>query len=61
MATAIGCGAGFVWLAVRLFRTDETKAMKKAGRSLFTYSLSYLFLVFFALIVDHAAQLLGWI
>jgi protoheme IX farnesyltransferase len=61
MATAIACGAGFVWLAVRLFRTDETKAMKKAGRSLFTYSLSYLFLVFFALIVDHAAQLLGWI
>jgi heme o synthase len=61
MATAIGCGAGFVWLAFRLFRTDETKAMKKAGRSLFTYSLSYLFLVFFALIVDHVAQLLGWI
>ena len=61
MATAIACGAGFVWLAVRLFRTDETKAMKKAGRSLFTYSLSYLFLVFFALIVDHAAQILGWI
>lgn len=61
MATAIGCGAGFVWLAVRLFNTVETKAMKKAGRSLFTYSLSYLFLVFFALIVDHVAQLLGWI
>ena len=61
MATAMACGAGFIWLATRLYRTSESKAMKKAGRSLFTYSLSYLFLVFFALIVDHVAQLLGWI
>lgn len=61
MATAILCGGGFVWLAVRLFRTTDSKSMKKAGRTLFTYSLSYLFLIFSALIVDHVARLAGWI
>jgi protoheme IX farnesyltransferase len=34
--------------------------MKKAGRSLFTYSLSYLFVIFLALITDHVAGQMGW-
>jgi protoheme IX farnesyltransferase len=34
--------------------------MRKAGRTLFTYSLSYLFIIFLALITDRAASMLGW-
>jgi len=60
-ATAVATGAAFVWLAYRLFRTTETLPMKKAGRSLFTYSLSYLFVIFLALITDHVAGMLGWL
>ncbi len=44
----------FLWLAWRLFRTRDDKAMRKAGRTLFTYSLSYLFVIFLALLADHA-------
>ncbi|MBN9316947.1 MAG: heme o synthase [Devosia sp.] len=58
---AIASGAGFVWLAWALLRTSETVAMKKAGRALFTYSLSYLALIFLALLADHAVRLLGWL
>ncbi len=60
MVAAAGIGLGFLWLAWQLFRTVDDKAMRKAGRSLFTYSLSYLFVIFLALIVDHAARLMGW-
>jgi len=35
--------------------------MKKAGRSLFTYSLSYLAAIFCALLADHAARMMGWL
>jgi protoheme IX farnesyltransferase len=35
--------------------------MKKLARSLFTYSLSYLFVIFLALITDHVGHLLGWV
>ncbi len=59
--TAVACGAGFLWLAYALFRTRENVAMKKAGRALFTYSLSYLFVIFLALITDHVAGTLGWL
>jgi protoheme IX farnesyltransferase len=58
-AAAALTGVGFLYLAWRLFRTRDDKTMRKAGRSLFTYSLSYLFVVFLALIVDHAVRLLG--
>ncbi len=60
-AVAIIAGAIFVWLAWALFRTSETVPMKKAGRSLFTYSLSYLAAIFCALLVDHAARTMGWL
>ena len=33
--------------------------MKRAARSLFTYSLSYLFVLFLALLVDNFALRLG--
>lgn len=60
-ATAVATGIGFLWFAWILFRTTETVAMKKAGRALFTYSLSYLFVIFLALITDHVATTLGWL
>ena len=45
-------GVSFIMLAWRLLRTNEDVAMRKSARSLFNYSLSYLFIVFFALLVD---------
>jgi protoheme IX farnesyltransferase len=60
-ATAAVTGASFIWLAWRLYRTRDDKAMRKAGRSLFTYSLSYLFIIFLAFITDHAAGVFGFI
>jgi protoheme IX farnesyltransferase len=59
--TAIATGAGFLWLAWALFRTTENVAMKRAGRRLFTYSLSYLAIIFLALMTDHAARAMGWL
>jgi len=53
-------GTSFVYLAVRLYRSRDALTMKKVARSLFTYSLSYLAIIFFALMVDHVALLAGW-
>ena len=61
MAVAIVTGLGFLWLALKLFRTTDDKSMRKAGRSLFAYSLSYLFVIFLALLTDHVAGTLGWL
>ena len=61
MAVAIVTGLGFLWLALKLFRTTDDKSMRKAGRSLFAYSLSYLFVIFLALLNDHVAGTLGWL
>ncbi|HEV7276915.1 MAG TPA: heme o synthase [Devosiaceae bacterium] len=52
-------GAAFVWLAWKLFRTTDATAMKRAARSLFTYSLSYLFVVFLAFLADRGTSMLG--
>jgi protoheme IX farnesyltransferase len=60
-AVAALTGASFVFLAARLYATAEAGAMKKVARSLFTYSLSYLFMIFLALITDRVAQLIGWL
>jgi protoheme IX farnesyltransferase len=35
--------------------------MKKIARSVFTFSLSYLFVIFLALMTDRVAQVVGWI
>jgi heme o synthase len=53
-------GLSFVYLAFRLFRS-EGPGMKKVARSLFTYSLSYLAVIFFALMTDRVAQIAGWV
>ncbi|MFD1252931.1 Protoheme IX farnesyltransferase [Devosia equisanguinis] len=58
-AVAIAFGAGFLWLAVRLWRASESVAMRKAARSLFTFSLSYLFVLFLALLADTFVTKMG--
>lgn len=56
---AVALGAGFLWFALRLFRTGDSKSMRQAGKVLFTYSLSYLSILFLALIVDRGLTLFG--
>lgn len=60
MTAATVTGLSFIWFAWRLFRTRDDKSMRKAGRSLFTYSLSYLAIIFVALLTDHVARSLGF-
>ncbi len=60
-AVATITGVSFVWLAWRLFRTRESSAMRRSARSLFTFSLSYLFVLFLALLTDHYALVMGWL
>jgi protoheme IX farnesyltransferase len=57
-AIAAISGLWFLVLAVRLFPTEGVE-MKKLGRRLFTYSSAYLFVIFFALILDHGLRLAG--
>jgi protoheme IX farnesyltransferase len=50
-ATAVTCGAIFIALALQLARSPETD--RRAAHRLFVFSISYLFLLFAALLVDH--------
>ena len=59
-SVAVVTGLAFVYLAARLYAAPDKLAMKKLARQLFTYSLSYLAVIFFALLVDHLALALGW-
>ena len=59
-AVAVVTGTTFVYLAARLYAAPDRLAMKQLARQLFTYSLSYLAVIFFALLVDHLALILGW-
>jgi len=52
-------GMSFLYLAWRLLRTDEDVAMRRAARVLFNYSLSYLFVLFFALLTDNLLARFG--
>ncbi len=58
-SVAVLTGASFLFLAWRLFRTREDVAMRKAARVLFNYSLSYLFILFFALLTDNLLARFG--
>jgi len=58
---AAATGAAFIYLAVRILRAPNSVDMKKAARRLFTYSLSYLFVLFLALLVDTFVSRLGGI
>jgi protoheme IX farnesyltransferase len=52
-------GGSFVMLAWRLFRTRTDTEMRRAGRTLFLYSLSHLAVIFLALLTDHAGRFFG--
>jgi protoheme IX farnesyltransferase len=52
-------GAWLIVLAWRLLRTKEAPGMRRAARALFRFSLSYLFLVFLALLTDRLGMILG--
>jgi protoheme IX farnesyltransferase len=56
---AVLTGAGFLYFAVKLFRSGDGVPMRKAARTLFTYSLSYLFIVFLALLIDNLLTRFG--
>lgn len=58
-AVAAATGAGFVYLAIRLMRAPTNIDMRKAARRLFTYSLSYLFVLFLGLLADSFVARLG--
>jgi len=58
---AFASGASFLYLAWKLYRSADGLSMKKIARSLFTYSLGYLFVIFLALITDHVGQLAWWV
>jgi len=56
---AVMTGGAFLYFALRLIPVEGVE-MRKAARSLFAYSLSYLFIVFFALLVDALLLRSGW-
>ncbi len=58
-AIAAVTGGSFVMLALRLYRTRSDGDMRRSGRTLFTYSLSHLFIIFLALVTDHAGRAFG--
>ncbi|WP_428054909.1 heme o synthase [Devosia oryzisoli] len=58
-AVAVVTGAWFVHLAVRLWRQQQSGPMRRAARALFTFSLSYLFVLFLALLADHIVYQMG--
>ena len=58
-AVAAAMGISFVWLCFRLLRAPDSVSMRRTARSVFTYSLSYLFVLFLALLIDNFALRLG--
>ncbi len=58
-AVAILTGASFVLLAWRLLLARDSAHMRRTARQLFQYSLSYLFIVFLALLTDTVWTRMG--
>ncbi|WP_297585385.1 heme o synthase [Devosia sp.] len=58
---AVALSGYFVWSAYRLWRADAGTAMRQAARRLFTISLSYLFVLFLALLIDNLVFRMGWL
>ncbi|WDR06560.1 heme o synthase [Devosia rhodophyticola] len=58
-AIAVVTGALFLYFAVKLYRTTESVEMRKAARGLFTFSLSYLFVVYLGLLADNLLMRFG--
>jgi heme o synthase len=58
-AVALVTGASFSWMAWKLLQTRDDVAMRKSARTVFNYSLSYLFIVFFAFMTDNLLTRFG--
>jgi protoheme IX farnesyltransferase len=56
---ALLLSGGMVWLSVEVYRKREGKAANLATRSLFKFSLLYLFALFAVLLIEVAAQALA--
>ncbi|MEQ9638009.1 MAG: heme o synthase [Devosia marina] len=56
---AVLAGLSFIWLSLRLLRAPDSISMRRTARTLFTFSLSYLFVLFLALLTDNIALRLG--
>lgn len=56
MISASG-GALFAWLSFSVYRQRQSRAMDKAARTLFAYSIFYLFALFATLLAEHALGL----
>src|SRR5690606_8143841 len=59
MGATAALGAGFLWLAFRIWRTGPGAAQDKAAKRLFGYSILYLFLIFSLLLVEKMLGLGG--
>jgi protoheme IX farnesyltransferase len=55
--TSLGLGAGFLWLAVNVWRRREGDAAKTAAMRLFGFSIFYLFALFASLLIERMAGL----
>ncbi len=54
--TSIGLGAVFLAMALRVYRVREGREGDAAAKSLFGFSIFYLFALFAALLVEHAVH-----
>ncbi|ABS62294.1 protoheme IX farnesyltransferase [Parvibaculum lavamentivorans DS-1] len=59
MGATAALGAGFLWLAFGIWRTEPGAAQDKAAKRLFGYSILYLFLIFSLLLVEKMLGLGG--
>ena len=54
---SVGLGAGFLWLAVQVWRKREGDAARSAAMRLFGFSIFYLFALFASLLIERMAGL----
>jgi protoheme IX farnesyltransferase len=60
-AVAMVCGAIMLALAWRVYRERTGPGAASAAKKLFAFSLLYVFVVFAALLLDHALTQFGWL
>jgi protoheme IX farnesyltransferase len=56
---SIGAGAAIVYVACALYRSHDETALRRAAGRMFGYSISYLFVLFFVLVVERALHLIA--
>jgi protoheme IX farnesyltransferase len=56
LAFSVVLGAGFLWLAVKVYRTTEGREADKVARQLFWFSILYLYLLFAVLLVEASVH-----